>query len=68
MRGTNPNGTPYADSVSWVNYFNGSDAVHGFVRASYGFPQSVGCVELPPATAGKIFPQLMVGDLVTVAG
>lgn len=68
MRGTNPNGTPYADSVSWVNYFNGSDAVHGFVRASYGFPQSLGCVELPPATAGAIFPQLMVGDLVTVAG
>ena len=68
MRGTNPNGTPYADLVYWVNYFNGGDAVHGFVRASYGFPQSLGCVELPPATAGVIFPALMVGDLVTVAG
>jgi len=68
MRGTNPNGTPYADLVSWVNYFNGGDAVHGFVRGSYGHPQSLGCVELPPATAGAIFPALMVGDLVTVAG
>ena len=68
MRGTNPNGTPYADLVYWVNYFNGGDAVHGFVRSSYGFPQSLGCVELPPATAGAIFPKLMVGDLVTVAG
>jgi lipoprotein-anchoring transpeptidase ErfK/SrfK len=68
MRGVNPDGTPYADYVQWVNYFDGSEAVHGFVRASYGFPQSLGCVELPPATAGQIFPDLMVGDLVTVVG
>lgn len=68
MRGTNPNGSHYADPVSWINYFNGSDAVHGFVRASYGFPQSLGCVELPPATAKSIFPDLAIGDLVTVAG
>jgi hypothetical protein len=37
--------------VYWINYFNGGDAVHGFVRASYGFPQSLGCVELPIPTA-----------------
>lgn len=68
MRGTNPDGSTYADPVHWINYFDGSEAVHGFVRASYGFPQSLGCVELPVATAGAIFPKLAIGDLVTVAG
>jgi len=67
MRGTNPDGSPYADPVHWINYFDGSEAVHGFVRASYGFPQSLGCVELPVPTAAAIFPKLAIGDLVTVA-
>jgi len=66
MSGTNPNGTHYHDLVHWINYFNGSDAVHGFVRASYGFPQSLGCAELPVATAGQVYPYLAIGDLVTV--
>lgn len=66
MRGTNPNGTKYADPVKWVSYFNGSDAIHGFVRASYGFPQSLGCAELPYATAQQVFPYTPVGTLVTV--
>ena len=68
MNGTNPNGTTYHDLVHWINYFNGGDAVHGFVRASYGFPQSLGCVELPVATAQTAFNDLAIGDLVTVAG
>jgi lipoprotein-anchoring transpeptidase ErfK/SrfK len=67
MSGTNPNGTPYDDIVHWINYFNGGDAVHGFVRASYGFPQSLGCVELPLPTAQVVFNHLTIGDLVTVA-
>jgi len=67
MQGTNPDGSTYADPVSWINYFNGGDAVHGFVRASYGFPQSLGCTELPVATAAEVFPKLAIGDLVTVA-
>ena len=66
MRGTNPNGTHYADFVRWVSYFNGGNAVHGFVRASYGFPQSLGCVELPFATAQLAWPYLHIGTLVTV--
>lgn len=66
MRGKNPNGTRYADPVYWINYFKGSDAVHGFVRASYGFPQSLGCVEVPPAMAQTIFNQVHYGTLVTV--
>lgn len=67
MTGTNPDGTPYDDPVYWINYFNGGDAVHGFARGSYGFPQSLGCVELPIPTAHDAFNHLAIGDLVTVA-
>jgi peptidoglycan hydrolase-like protein with peptidoglycan-binding domain len=66
MSGTNPNGTHYHDLVHWINYFLGSEAVHGFVRASYGFPQSLGCVELPVATAAVVYPQVHIGTLVTI--
>jgi hypothetical protein len=66
MSGTNPNGTHYHDLVHWINYFLGSEAVHGFVRASYGFPQSLGCVELPVSTAAVVYPQVHIGTLVTV--
>ncbi len=67
MTGFNPDGSYYDDPVYWINYFNGGDAVHGFVRASYGFPQSLGCVELPIPTAHVAFDHLAIGDLVTVA-
>ncbi len=67
MTGTNPDGSHYSDpGVPWVNYFNGGDAVHGFVRGSYGFPQSNGCVELPVSTAAEVFPMLTIGDIVWV--
>ena len=68
MKGTNPDGSKYADPVYWISYFNGGDAVHGFERASYGFYQSDGCVELPLNTAKFIWPYLTYGTLVTVAG
>jgi hypothetical protein len=67
MTGFNPDGSHYDDPVYWINYFNGGDALHGFVRASYGFPQSLGCVELPIPTAHVAFNHLAIGDLVTVA-
>jgi hypothetical protein len=68
MSGTNPDGSHYDDpGVPWVNYFNGGDAVHGFPRASYGFPQSLGCVELPIPTAERVYEKLMVGDMVDVS-
>jgi hypothetical protein len=67
MSGFNPDGSYYDDPVYWINYFNGGDAVHGFVRGSYGFPQSLGCVELPIPTAHVAFNHLAIGDLVTVA-
>lgn len=66
MRGVNPNGTPYADPVHWINYFRGGDAVHGFVRARYGFPQSLGCVEVPLSVAPAIYHAVHYGTLVTV--
>ena len=48
MEGTNPDGSHYNDvGVPWVNYFSGGDAIHGFVRPGYGWPQSLGCVEVP---------------------
>jgi hypothetical protein len=66
MRGTNPDGTKYADPVSWVSYFRNGEAVHYFPRASYGWQQSLGCVELPYSQADFIWPYLTYGTLVTV--
>ncbi|MBW4029629.1 MAG: L,D-transpeptidase [Acidobacteria bacterium] len=67
MSGTNPNGTHYSDpGIPWVSYFNGGDALHGFIRAGYGFPQSLGCVEMPFASAALVWPHTPIGTLVTV--
>ena len=69
MRGTNPDGSTYDDpAVPWASYFNGGDALHGFVRASYGTPQSNGCVEMPIALAAQVWPLTPVGTPVTVVG
>jgi hypothetical protein len=69
MSGTNPDGSTYQDpGVPWVNYFTGGSAVHGFPRASYGSPQSVGCLELPIATAKQVFDLISYGTLVNVTG
>jgi peptidoglycan hydrolase-like protein with peptidoglycan-binding domain len=67
MSGTNPDGTKYHDTgIPWTSYFHGGDALHGFIRASYGTPQSDGCVEMPFANAGIVWPQTPIGTLVTV--
>jgi lipoprotein-anchoring transpeptidase ErfK/SrfK len=67
MKGTNPDGSKYADPVYWISYFDGGDAVHYFDRGSYGFPQSLGCVELPESTAKTAYEYLSYGSLVTVS-
>ncbi len=68
MTGTDVDGTKYTvPDVPWVNYFNGGDAVHGYPRASYGFPQSNGCVELPIEAAAHVYPLLKIGDIVEVS-
>ncbi|HEY2637550.1 MAG TPA: L,D-transpeptidase family protein, partial [Solirubrobacteraceae bacterium] len=67
MSGTNPGGSHYSDpGIKWVSYFNGGDAIHTFNRASFGTPQSLGCVELPEASAAKVYPYTPIGTLVTV--
>ena len=67
MSGNNPDGSHYEDpGVPWISYFNGGDALHGFERAQYGFPQSLGCVEMLPATAGRVWPYTPIGTLVHI--
>jgi lipoprotein-anchoring transpeptidase ErfK/SrfK len=67
MSGTNPDGSTYVDpGIPWVSYFNGGDALHGYVRSSYGFPQSDGCVEMPISNAAVVYPMTPLGTLVTV--
>ena len=69
MKGTNVTGSTYTDpTVPWASYFNGGDALHGFPRAHYGYPQSNGCVEMNITTAGNVWPYTPVGTLVTVQG
>jgi lipoprotein-anchoring transpeptidase ErfK/SrfK len=67
MSGTNPGGSHYHDpGIRYISYFNGGDAIHAFNRASFGTPQSLGCVELPLASAAKVWPYTPIGTLVTV--
>ena len=67
MSGTNPDGSHYNDpGIKWISYFNGGDAIHAFNRASFGTPQSLGCVELPEASAARVWPYTPIGTLVTV--
>ena len=69
MKGTNPDGSTYDDpDVPYASYFNGGDALHGFIRASYGSPQSNGCVEMPYADAALVWPLTPIGTLVTIEG
>ncbi len=67
MKGTNPDGTHYDDKgIRWISYFHGGEALHAFNRASFGTPQSLGCVELPLETAAKVWPYTPIGTLVTI--
>lgn len=69
MKGTDVTGTQYTDpDIPWVSYFHGGQALHGYPRASYGFPQSNGCVEMRITTAAKVWPDTPIGTLVTVQG
>ncbi|HET8528550.1 MAG TPA: L,D-transpeptidase family protein, partial [Gaiellaceae bacterium] len=67
MSGTNPDGTHYDDpGIRWISYFHGGEALHAFNRASFGTPQSLGCVELPLDAAAKVWPYTPIGTLVTI--
>lgn len=68
MVGTDVNGTHYdVHGVPWVAYFNGGDAVHGYWRSAFGFPQSNGCVELPIPDAKVVWTMDPIGTLVNVS-
>ncbi len=68
MTGTDVNGYHYVvPNVPWVAYFYEGDAVHGYWRSSYGWPQSNGCVELPVANAQVVWPMDPIGTLVNVS-
>jgi lipoprotein-anchoring transpeptidase ErfK/SrfK len=68
MSGTNPDGSHYSDpGIRYISYFNGGDALHAFTRAQYGFPQSLGCVEMSLGPAGAVYPYTPIGTLVHVA-
>jgi peptidoglycan hydrolase-like protein with peptidoglycan-binding domain len=67
MSGTNPDGSHYNDpGIRYISYFNHGDAIHAFNRASFGTPQSLGCVELPLDAAAKVWPYTPIGTLVTI--
>ncbi len=67
MSGTNPDGSHYNDpGIQWISYFHGGEALHSFNRASFGTPQSLGCVELPLAAAAQLWPYTPIGTLVTI--
>ena len=58
--------TTTTPAFPYVSYFNGGDALHGFLRASYGFAQSLGCVEMPYSEAGAVYPYTPIGTIVDV--
>jgi hypothetical protein len=67
MSGTNPDGSHYDDpGIQWISYFHQGEALHAFNRNSFGTPQSLGCVELPLASAAKVWPYTPIGTLVTI--
>ena len=67
MSGTNPDGSRYDDpGIRWISYFHRGEALHAFNRNSFGTPQSLGCVELPLASAAKVWPYTPIGTLVTI--
>ena len=67
MSGRNPDGSHYHDpGIHYISYFHGGDAIHAFNRASFGTPQSLGCVELTLDSAAKVWPYTPIGTLVTI--
>jgi lipoprotein-anchoring transpeptidase ErfK/SrfK len=68
MSGTNPDGSHYNDpGIQYISYFNGGDALHAFDRAQFGFPQSLGCVEMALGSAAEVWPYTPIGTLVHVS-
>lgn len=59
---------PYDDpGILWVNYFDAGRGIHYYPRASYGFPQSAGCVEQPYNSAPITYKILHYSVPVTIS-
>lgn len=69
MKGTFPGSDKTYDDpdVPWVNYFYKGEALHGFPRRRYGYPQSAGCVELPIPKAKELYKILYKYAVVTLS-
>lgn len=68
MEGDAPSGRHYkVENVPFVSFFYKGEAIHGLVREVYGIPQSVGCVELPPVAAKRVWELTDYGSLVTIS-
>ena len=67
MRGENPDGSHYEDpGVPFISYFYRGEALHGMPRPGYGYPQSLGCVEMTIPASEILWPQTPIGTLTTV--
>ena len=68
MSGFNPATREWYDDpgVKYAMYFHYGDAIHAFPRKGYGWPQSLGCVELPLKAAGWLFLRVKDGTNVIV--
>ena len=68
MKGCDTNGSCYSVWVAYASYFLPSvgDAIHAYPRPGYGYPQSNGCVEVPPWQGAVVYGYDPVGTLVTV--
>lgn len=68
MKGCDANGPCYSVWVAYASYFLPSvgDAIHAYPRTGYGYPQSNGCVEVPPWQGATVYGYDPVGTLVTV--
>jgi peptidoglycan hydrolase-like protein with peptidoglycan-binding domain len=68
MKGCDVNGSCYSVWVKYASYFLPSvgDAIHAYPRPGYGYPQSNGCVEVPPSQGAIVYGYDPVGTLVTV--
>ena len=72
LRGTNPDGTEYANDVSFWMPFNGGEGLHDAMwRSEFGGNEYVeggshGCVNLPPENAAKIYKNVRTGFPVIV--
>lgn len=68
MKGCDVDGYCYSVWVNYASYFlpDIGDAIHAYPRASYGYPQSNGCVEVSESQGAIVYGYDPVGTLVTV--